>query len=94
MAISAFPCKLEHLYYLRMPTLDGKAKELYTQAYGQMRYGQYTDDLKGPTRHGGLPRRDKLKDLQKIAKTMPVFHRWEYDAESVFWTMYAALLRA
>ncbi|KAI0657479.1 hypothetical protein C8Q70DRAFT_1107452 [Cubamyces menziesii] len=94
VTIATFPCKLEHLYYLRMPTLDGKAKELYTQAYGQMRYDQYTDDLEGPTRHGGLPRRDKLKDLQKIAKTMPVFHRWEYDAESVFWTMYAALLRA
>ncbi|KAH9903403.1 hypothetical protein C8Q73DRAFT_635278 [Cubamyces lactineus] len=94
VTIAAFPCKFEHLNYLRMPTLGGKAKELYIQAYGKTRYDQYTDDLKGFTRHGGLPRRDDFKDIQKIAETMSFFHRWEYDAESVFWTMYAVLLRA
>ncbi|KAI0324371.1 hypothetical protein GY45DRAFT_425864 [Cubamyces sp. BRFM 1775] len=76
-----------------MPTLCGKAKELYAQAYGPTRYDQYTDDPKGPTRHGGLPRREEFKNLRKIAKSIPFLHRWEYDAESVFWTMYSVLLR-
>ena len=43
------------MYYLQMPLLCGKAKDLYIQAYGQERYDKYTDDPIAGTCHGGLP---------------------------------------
>ncbi|KAH9903439.1 hypothetical protein C8Q73DRAFT_786017 [Cubamyces lactineus] len=93
VTIASFPCGLEHIYYLQMPSLRGKAKDLYVQAYGRERYDKYTDDPTAGTYHGGLPRRASWRELQELAFTLPFYHRWEYDAESVFWTMYSVLLR-
>ncbi|KAI0325522.1 hypothetical protein GY45DRAFT_1330204 [Cubamyces sp. BRFM 1775] len=89
----AVHCDQSTLYWLRqMPLLDNKAKELYIKVYGEERYNKYID-LPGFI-HGGIPPQGKdLYDLQDKAAAMPFYHRWEYDAESIFWTMYSALLR-
>ncbi|OSC96681.1 hypothetical protein PYCCODRAFT_1420738 [Trametes coccinea BRFM310] len=75
----------------KMPELSGLAKERYIKLHGVDRHDRYTDTLE--TVHGGVPPRENQLDTSRRAKTMRVHHRWEYDAESVFWTMYAALLR-
>ena len=76
-----------------MPLLEGNAKDLYTKVYGEERYKKY-NDLSLDTIHGGIPPlRVRHKELQTKARAMPFYHRWEYDAESIFWTMYSALLR-
>ena len=67
-----------------MPTLTGEAKDLYVKAYGQDRYDRFTDK---DTFHGGKP-------PARQPKTLPTFvHRPAHDAESIYWTMVAALLR-
>ena len=67
-----------------MPTLTGEAKDLYVKAYGQDRYDRFTDK---DTFHGGKP-------PARQPKTLPAFvHRPAHDAESIYWTMVAALLR-
>ncbi|CDO68421.1 hypothetical protein BN946_scf184707.g2 [Trametes cinnabarina] len=76
----------------KMPELSGEAKQLYIKLYGEGRYLKYLDT--GDTVHGGLPPREAEEDIASRARKMTFYHRWEYDAESVFWTMYAALLRA
>ncbi|CDO78255.1 hypothetical protein BN946_scf184827.g1 [Trametes cinnabarina] len=43
--------------------------------------------------HGGVRPQETQLETTSHAKTMRFYHRWEYDAESVYWTMYAALLR-
>ncbi|KAI0657464.1 hypothetical protein C8Q70DRAFT_919277 [Cubamyces menziesii] len=77
----------------QMPLLVGNAKDLYIKVYGEERYNKY-NDLSPDTIHGGIPPlRVKHKELQAKARAMPFYHRWEYDAESIFWTMYSVLLR-
>ncbi len=70
-----------------MPALTGEAKLLYVQAYGQERYDQFAE--KSPfTCHGAIPPSD-------LPKPLPMFvHRPCHDAESIFWTMFAAILHA
>ncbi|KAI9068633.1 hypothetical protein FKP32DRAFT_1561282 [Trametes sanguinea] len=75
----------------KMPELSGEAKELYTKLYGEDRYNQYLDTQL--TVHGGVPPRETRNASAARARQMTFYHLWEYDAESVFWTMYAALLR-
>ncbi|KAI0772865.1 hypothetical protein BD413DRAFT_473747 [Trametes elegans] len=74
-----------------MPTLSDEAKSLYLAAYGEDRYNKYNDTSQ--TIHGGVPFLSSLDVMQK-RRTEPFYHRWEYDAESIFWTMFAVLLRA
>ncbi|KAH9903438.1 hypothetical protein C8Q73DRAFT_751369 [Cubamyces lactineus] len=93
VTVAAFPCSAACLVYQRMPELFGKAKELYISAYGQERYDRYTDPPKGFIFHGGVPRPECSEDIEEIAQSLPFYHRWEYDAESIFWTMYSVLLR-
>ncbi|OSD01863.1 hypothetical protein PYCCODRAFT_1435875 [Trametes coccinea BRFM310] len=75
----------------KMPELSGETKELYTKLYGEDRYNKYLDS--DDTIHGGGIPREKIRETEIRALEMPFYHRWEYDAESIFWTMYAALLR-
>ena len=76
----------------KMPLLHGEAKELYIKVYGEARYNKYND--LSDTWHGGIPPgRVKLADIREQARALPFYHRWEYDSESIFWTMYGALLR-
>ncbi|KAH9903424.1 hypothetical protein C8Q73DRAFT_722171 [Cubamyces lactineus] len=79
----------------QMPLLDEKAKELYIKVYGEERYNKYNDSCSVPkTYHGGIPPEDNsLYVLEQKAENMAFYHRLEYDAESIFWTMYSALLR-
>ena len=62
-------------------------------AHGEERYNRYNDGE--GTYHGGVRPSTELKheDLDKLANSVPFYHRWEYDAESVFWTLYSVLLR-
>ena len=76
-----------------MPQLSGKVKEVYIKAYGQARYNQYSDSPDAKVFHGGGARRGRWREVDEIAMAMPFKHRWEYGAESIFWTMYSALLR-
>ncbi|KAH9903430.1 hypothetical protein C8Q73DRAFT_52191 [Cubamyces lactineus] len=77
----------------QMPLLEGNARDLYIKVYGEERYNKY-NDLSPDTVHGGIPpSRIRHKELQAKATAMPFYHRWEYDAESIFWTLYSALLR-
>ncbi|KAI9064958.1 hypothetical protein FKP32DRAFT_1675185 [Trametes sanguinea] len=75
----------------KMPELSGEAKKLYTKLYGKDRYNKYLDTH--DTVHGGVPPLETLSASAARARQMTFYHLWEYDAESVFWTMYAALLR-
>ncbi|CDO68493.1 hypothetical protein BN946_scf184499.g18 [Trametes cinnabarina] len=76
---------------LKMPQLSDTAKDLYVKAYGEARYRRYNDSAN--TVHGGVPPEETVFETMERADGMPFYHRWEYDAESVFWTMYSALLR-
>ncbi|KAI0634249.1 hypothetical protein C8Q77DRAFT_1110726 [Trametes polyzona] len=70
----------------KMPLLSEEAKGLYVEAYGEEHYNRYNDVES--TCHGGtVPL--KRREIQE----RPFYYRWEYDAESVFWTMYSVLLR-
>ncbi|TFK81815.1 hypothetical protein K466DRAFT_655990 [Polyporus arcularius HHB13444] len=70
-----------------MPALTGEAKLLYIQAYGQERYDQFAEKSSF-TCHGAIPPSD-------LPDPLPVFvHRPCHDAESIFWTMFAAILHA
>ncbi|KAJ8481082.1 hypothetical protein ONZ51_g6251 [Trametes cubensis] len=91
--VAAVPGLLTSLHYQRMPLLAGKAKELYLKAYGNARYDQYNDLPDGPTFHGGISRTRDEDELERITDGLPFRHRWEHDAESVFWAMYSILLR-
>lgn len=78
-------------YVLRaqsMPTLTGKALELYRKAYGSARYELYNEkDTK--TRHGALPPEKEAHEITDI----PAFtHRPEHDVESNFFTLLTVLL--
>ncbi|KAH9903437.1 hypothetical protein C8Q73DRAFT_778384 [Cubamyces lactineus] len=86
-------CDPSTLYWMeQMPLLDGSAKELYIQVYGEDRYNKYNDPP--GLIHGGKPPQNKsLRQLYGKAQEMPFYHRWEYDAESIFWTMLGVLLR-
>ncbi|KAI9060891.1 hypothetical protein FKP32DRAFT_1655441 [Trametes sanguinea] len=75
----------------KMPELSGEAKKLYTKLYGENRYNKYLDS--GDTIHGGGVPRETRADTEIRSLDLDFYHRWEYDAESIFWTMYAALLR-
>ncbi|KAI0649937.1 hypothetical protein C8Q79DRAFT_357576 [Trametes meyenii] len=84
----------ESLYWdEKMPVLEGAAKDFYIDLHGEERYTRYNDS-KG-TVHGGVPppATTERRPLVKLAQGITFYHRWEYDAESIFWTMYSALLR-
>ena len=77
-----------------MPQLQGKALELYQQAYGKDHYLRYNDS--GSTTHGGLsPQACGYDDDDDIDRTkIPAFrHRPEHDIESIDWSMVVVLLR-
>ncbi|KAI0657461.1 hypothetical protein C8Q70DRAFT_267842 [Cubamyces menziesii] len=77
----------------QMPLLEGNARDIYIKVYGEERYNKY-NDIPADTIHGGVPPSHiRPSELRAKAKTMPFYHRWEYDAESISWTMYSALLR-
>ncbi|KAH9903417.1 hypothetical protein C8Q73DRAFT_662189 [Cubamyces lactineus] len=83
-------CSLDYEY--TMPLLNDDARTSYINAYGEERYNRY-NDVNG-TIHSGRRPQSKTKDhLVDIALEQPFYHRCEYDAESIFWTMYSALLR-
>ncbi len=70
-----------------MPTLTPAAERLYVKAYGQQRYDKFAE--KNPlTCHGAIPPRKRPNPIPPFA------HRPCHDAESIFWTMFAALLLA
>ncbi len=70
-----------------MPNLTGAARDLYVKAYGQKRYDEFTEKTSS-TVHGAIP-------PHTLPDPIPPFvHRPRHDAESIFWTMFAALLRA
>ncbi|KAI0643780.1 hypothetical protein C8Q79DRAFT_153997 [Trametes meyenii] len=77
---------------LPMPELSGEALDLYLRAYGQNRYEQYCDDAR--TFHGGRPQEpdDDIWASAERVKRLPYVHRWDYDIESVYWTVYSVLL--
>ena len=68
-----------------MPELDGKARDLYIHAYGEDKYNSSNDAHNGRT-HGGTLKKDTKNEL--------FFHRPDHDVESIFWTLFSALLRA
>ncbi|KAI0672352.1 hypothetical protein C8Q78DRAFT_971500 [Trametes maxima] len=75
-----------------MPELSGETLDLYLGAYGQGRYEQYCDSA--GTFHGGRlqePDADIWAGAERI-KRLPYTHRWDYDVESVYWTVYSVLL--
>ncbi|KAI0634265.1 hypothetical protein C8Q77DRAFT_1056439 [Trametes polyzona] len=74
-----------------MPLLSDEAKRLYVQMYGEDRYNRYNDVE--PTCHGGTPPANARILRGRPRVPVQFYHRWEYDAESVFWTMYSVLLR-
>ncbi|OSD01862.1 hypothetical protein PYCCODRAFT_1425574 [Trametes coccinea BRFM310] len=75
----------------KMPELSGEAKKLYTKLYGEDRYNKYLDSH--DTIHGGGIPQETEEETDLRASGMTFYHQWEHDAESIFWTMYAALLR-
>ncbi|KAI0772804.1 hypothetical protein BD413DRAFT_473567, partial [Trametes elegans] len=79
--------------FWKMPLLSPEARALYVAAHGEERYNRYNDGE--GTYHGGVRPSTELKpkDISDLAKSVPFYHRWEYDAESVFWTLYSVLLR-
>ncbi|KAI0772794.1 hypothetical protein BD413DRAFT_34262 [Trametes elegans] len=79
--------------FWKMPLLSAEARALYVAAHGEERYNRYNDGE--GTYHGGVPPSTELRpeDISNLAKSVPFYHRWEYDAESVFWTLYSVLLR-
>ncbi|KAI0657469.1 hypothetical protein C8Q70DRAFT_889273, partial [Cubamyces menziesii] len=86
---SAFAVEFE-----KMPALSAKARALYIKAHGEERYTQYCDDPNGNTYHGGTrPHVSAVDALIELANKTVFYHRWRYDAESVFWTLYSVLLR-
>ncbi|KAI9069680.1 hypothetical protein FKP32DRAFT_1640534 [Trametes sanguinea] len=75
----------------KMPELTGAAKDLYVKAHGEDRYARYND---GPeTFHGGVPAPCPSDSESDPLPREAYYHRWEYDAESIFWTMFVALIR-
>ncbi|OSD01122.1 hypothetical protein PYCCODRAFT_1436625 [Trametes coccinea BRFM310] len=73
-----------------MPELTGVAKDLYLSAHGEDRYARYTY---GPdTMHGGVPQSPYSQRIGPV-RSRTFCHRLEHDAESIFWTMYVALIR-
>ena len=86
---SAFAVEFE-----KMPALSAEARALYIKAHGEERYTQYCDDPDGNTYHGGTrPHVSAVDALIELANKTVFYHRWRYDAESVFWTLYSVLLR-
>ncbi|RDX52545.1 hypothetical protein OH76DRAFT_1377341 [Lentinus brumalis] len=72
---------------VRMPTLTPAAERLYVKAYGQQRYDKFAEK-NASTCHGAIP------PLKRPNPPPPFVHRPCHDAESIFWTMFAALLLA
>ncbi|KAI0772820.1 hypothetical protein BD413DRAFT_612307 [Trametes elegans] len=79
--------------FWKMPFLSGEARALYVAAHGEERYDRYNDGE--GTHHGGVRLSTDIshEDLDDLAKSVTFYHRWEYDAESVFWTLYSVLVR-
>ncbi|KAI0657482.1 hypothetical protein C8Q70DRAFT_1055657 [Cubamyces menziesii] len=82
------------LWSKRMPLLSGEAKDLYVKILGEERYNKYKDTPNCRIFHGGVPPEEYDEEaMENKVQSLAFSHRWEYDAESVFWTMYTALLR-
>ncbi|KAI0324620.1 hypothetical protein GY45DRAFT_1392082 [Cubamyces sp. BRFM 1775] len=80
-------------YPLPMPLLSDEAKRMYVHAYGQERYDKYCDGI--GMCHGGVPAEPAgiSRSVGTTQSSIPYQHRWEYDVESVYWTLYSVLLR-
>ncbi|OSC96926.1 hypothetical protein PYCCODRAFT_1428812 [Trametes coccinea BRFM310] len=76
----------------KTPELPSNAHDLYINLHGERRYAKYRD--RPGTIHGGVPPLETDEEIEARARELPFSHRWEYDAESVFWTMYSALLQS
>lgn len=72
-----------------MPSLTGKALELYTRAYGQDQYEMFSD--RDGKFHGGLPPSSPSGTLRT---DIAFSHRPTHDVESIFWTLMVTLLLA
>ncbi|CAL1717125.1 unnamed protein product [Somion occarium] len=68
-----------------MPSLEGRAKEIYQRVYGQESYDRYEDSA--GTFHGGRASSRKATDVTFI-------HRPDHDVESMFWLLVAVFLLA
>ncbi|CAL1717162.1 unnamed protein product [Somion occarium] len=68
-----------------MPSLEGRAKEIYQRVYGQEAYDIYEDSA--GTFHGGRTSSRKATDVTFI-------HRPDHDVESIFWLLVAVFLLA
>ncbi|KAI0772848.1 hypothetical protein BD413DRAFT_670576 [Trametes elegans] len=79
--------------FSKMPSLSEQAFSLYVAAYGEDRYNRYNDGE--GTYHGGVTSstHDMEETDNKVDHSVPFYHRQEYDAESVYWTLFVVLLR-
>ncbi|KAI0681725.1 hypothetical protein C8Q76DRAFT_764007 [Earliella scabrosa] len=76
-----------------MPTLLPEARVLYDKLHGPNRYKLY-EDTPNATIHGGIPLPRGLDPVEMEPPSRSEFyHKLEYDAESVFWSLASALLR-
>ena len=76
-----------------MPTLLPEARLLYDKLHGPNRYKLY-EDTPNATIHGGIPLPRGLDPVEMEPPSRSEFyHKLEYDAESVFWSLASALLR-
>ncbi|KAJ3486976.1 hypothetical protein NLI96_g3843 [Meripilus lineatus] len=73
--------------YEPMPRLEGEAKQLYIQTYGEEPYNDFCDK-DGVTFHG-------VERPETSPRSPPIFrHMPEHDVESVFWVLFYALIQA
>ncbi|KAI0634298.1 hypothetical protein C8Q77DRAFT_1157138 [Trametes polyzona] len=84
-------CTATAFAYAKMPLMCEEAKSLYVKVHGEDRYTRYNDTRE--TCHGGIRPAEEEAMLDAVLVPVEFYHRWEYDAESVFWTMYSVLLR-
>ncbi|KAI0325366.1 hypothetical protein GY45DRAFT_252300 [Cubamyces sp. BRFM 1775] len=83
-----------NLRFKKMPVLSEKAKSVYVKLHGEARYLRYCDEPAHDTYHGGVaPSFNRPGDLMPRANALPYRHHLWYDAESVFWALYATFLR-
>ncbi|KAJ8482080.1 hypothetical protein ONZ51_g5593 [Trametes cubensis] len=82
------------IHFRKMPTLSDKAKSAYVRLHGEDRYLRYCDGPNRDTYHGGVhPPIARPGDLRARVDSQQFRNRLWYDAESMFWALYATLLR-
>ena len=74
----------QHQPFYPMPDLNGRAKEVYIENYGQETYDTYTDI---DTVHGRKRPTAPLEDPK-------FYHRPDHDVESIFWVLLFTLITA